>query len=329
MVSSRIEQVQVDPVVALKIANCFNDERSQDEDRIGQLTGYIDRTNNVLEVTHSIPSPVDTDDTYDDPERYALDYLKYIREKGCDHLQVGWYTSSLNSEIFTRSFLNNLVSFQMNLTESTVLVYDPLKTAQGQCSFRAFRIGQSYIDMINYDAENDHWPEPTLKELRDGKINTKDIFEEIPVALKTSYLANMLIFDLEDRDQCNPRKSFLEPATSASLERHLKLLDKVVDEVVNDSNRFNQYQKLVGKNHQQRQSWLSKRRQENESRRAAGQEELPLDEVNQLHKTPEAPTRIEPMLRSVQMKEYTDAVADLATKSLGKLFITDAFQKSS
>lgn len=79
----------------------------------GQLTGYIDRSSNVLEVTHSIPSPVETEDNFDEPERYALDYLKYIREKGCDHLQVGWYTSSLNSEIFTRSFLNNLVSFQV------------------------------------------------------------------------------------------------------------------------------------------------------------------------------------------------------------------------
>jgi len=331
MVASLIEQVQIDPVVALQIAKCFNDECSDriDEDRIGQLTGYIDRSSNVLEVTHSIPSPVETEDNFDEPERYALDYLKYIREKGCDHLQVGWYTSSLNSEIFTRSFLNNLVSFQMNLTESTVIVYDPLKTAQGHCSFRAFRISQDYIDLIKYDAENDYWPEPTLKELRDGRISTKDIFEEIPVALKTSFLANMLIYELEDRDSFNPRKSFLEPATSASLEKHLKLLDKVVDEVVNDSNRFNQFQKVTSKNQQQRQTWLAKRRQENEQRRANGQDELPLDEVNSVHKLPEAPSRIEPMLRSVQMKEYTDAVSDFATKSLGKLFITDAFQKSS
>jgi hypothetical protein len=34
MVASPIEQVQIDPVVALQIAKCFNDERAQDEDRI-------------------------------------------------------------------------------------------------------------------------------------------------------------------------------------------------------------------------------------------------------------------------------------------------------
>ena len=58
-----------------------------------------------------------------------------------------------------------------------------------------------------------------------------------------------------------------------------RLLDKVVDEVVNDSNRFNQFQKVTGKNQQQRQTWMAKRRQENEQRRANGQDELPLDEV--------------------------------------------------
>ena len=50
----------------------------------------------------------------------------------------------------------------------------------------------------------------------------KDIFEEIPVALKTSHLANMLIFDLEERDPTNFKKTVLEPATSASLERQMK-----------------------------------------------------------------------------------------------------------
>lgn len=61
----------------------------------------------------------------------------------------------------------------MNLTESIVLVYDPLKTAQGMTSFRAFRITQAYLDMIAYDPESGDWPEPTLEELRKNKIFTK------------------------------------------------------------------------------------------------------------------------------------------------------------
>ena len=56
---------------------------------------------------------------------------------------------------------------------------------------------------------------------------------------------------------------------------------------------------------------------------------LTTTQVDKMFKTPEAPNRVEPMLRSVQLKEYTDAVSDLAVKSLGKLFITSAFQKST
>jgi len=65
----------------------------------------------------------------------------------------------------------------MNLTESIVLVYDPLKTAQGMTSFRAFRISQDYLEMIrkseSYDPESGDWPEPTLEAIRKNKIFTK------------------------------------------------------------------------------------------------------------------------------------------------------------
>ena len=60
----------------------------------------------------------------------------------------------------------------------------------------------------------------------------------------------------------------------------VRLLDKLVDEVANDSNRFNQYQKMMTKNNQQRQNWITKRKADNDQRRQNGQEELPVDEVN-------------------------------------------------
>merc|ERR1712123_150278 len=296
MSKDRIESVQIDPVVALRIPSCYSEDKAHEGLTIGHLTGYID---------------------------------KYNRDKGCDHLQVGWFTSSLHSEMFNKTFLSALLSFQMSLAESIVLVYDPLKTAQGMLSFRAFRITQRYLDLIKYEPDSCEYPDPTLEEIRRSKILSKDIFEEIPVTLRTSHLANMLIFDLEERNPINAKKTVLEPATSASLERHMKLLDKLVDEVANDSNRFNQYQKMMTKNNQQRQNWITKRKADNDQRRQNGQEELPVDEVDKMFKTPEAPNRVEPMLRSVQLKEYTDAVSDLAVKSLGKLFITSAFQKST
>ena len=107
------------------------------------MTGYIDQGNRVVEVTHCFETPELEDD--DSMEDNTMDYLKYIRDKGkklvlfefvfkmsnplgCDHLQVGWFTSSLHSEMFNKTFLSALLSFQMSLAESIVLVYDPLKT---------------------------------------------------------------------------------------------------------------------------------------------------------------------------------------------------------
>merc|ERR1711990_1060926 len=113
----------------------------------------------------------------------------------------------------------------MNLAESIVLVYDPLKTAQGMLSFRAFRITQRYLDLVKYDAESGELDEPTLEEIRRSKLMSKDIFEEIPVALKTSHLANMLIFDLVERNPINPEKTVNEDKTGSRKEK-LKITEE-------------------------------------------------------------------------------------------------------
>ena len=207
----------------------------------------------------------------------------------------------------------------MNLTESIVLVYDPLKTAQGMTSFRAFRITQEYLDMIDYDPETGECPEPTLEELRKNKIFTKvsravhgycwfrtfgsnstsfpehlrgnsGDFEDILLGEYVDFWLGRAQSDQPGKDGVGTGHFGLARATHEVHKpkyatnfciRYLlsRLLDKLVDEVVNDSNRFNQYQKMLSKNNQQRQNWLTKRRQENEQRRANGQEELSPDEV--------------------------------------------------
>ena len=68
-------------------------------------------------MTHSfqIPESGTTDGEFEEDiaQQYCLDYLKYIRDKGCDHLQVGWYTSSIHSEMFSKFFLSTLLHYQV------------------------------------------------------------------------------------------------------------------------------------------------------------------------------------------------------------------------
>lgn len=168
----------------------------------------------------------------------------------------------------------------------------------------------------------------------------------------------MLIYELEDRDSFNPRKSFLEPATSASLEKHLKYIFCLQLFLIRVSGSWTRLwtkwsttqtdstssKKSPAKtSSSDKPGWPSAVKKTSSEGPMARKSFLSTRfflssvfflqtlffQVNSVHKLPEAPSRIEPMLRSVQMKEYTDAVSDFATKSLGKLFITDAFQKSS
>ena len=52
----------------------------------GHLTGYIDQSNRVVEVTHCFETPeLEEDDSMDDN---TMDYLKYIRDKGIELTEV-------------------------------------------------------------------------------------------------------------------------------------------------------------------------------------------------------------------------------------------------
>ena len=50
------------------------------------MTGYIDQSNRVVEVTHCFETPeLEEDDSMDDN---TMDYLKYIRDKGIELTEV-------------------------------------------------------------------------------------------------------------------------------------------------------------------------------------------------------------------------------------------------
>lgn len=237
----------------------------------------------------------------------------------------------MNADFYSKSFFQTQLQYQLSgLPESICLIYDPLKTAQGQLTIRAFRISEKYLEVAKeqYNPESADMNNVTVEEIRKHKIKHQHMFVELPVHIKSSYLSNMLLFQLEDEDQVNPNKSILETATSFTLERNLKLMDRVVDEVVNDSNKFNQYQKVVSKSKQQKQNWIAKRKQENEERRSEGVPQLPvLEEADKAFPLPAAPNRIEPMLRSAQINEITKNVKNLAANSMGKLFIAESFKE--
>lgn len=68
------------------------------------------------------------------PVQYQMEMMRSLRHVNIDHLHVGWYQSTYYGSFVTRALLDSQFSYQHAIEESVVLIYDPIKTAQGSLS---------------------------------------------------------------------------------------------------------------------------------------------------------------------------------------------------
>lgn len=73
--------------------------------------------------------------------------LQCLREVNVDHLEVGWYLSSFLGNVLNEEVISTQFAYQNVYEESVVVVYDPVKTAQGSMAFSAFRLTSKFMDM--------------------------------------------------------------------------------------------------------------------------------------------------------------------------------------
>lgn len=101
-----------------------------------------------------------------------------------------------------------------NVTRSLVVISltcyfvisDPLRSTQGFLSLRAYRLTR---EMMDFYREGDFTPES----LRSSEMSFSRMFEEIPIVLKTSHLANSLLCEIEGASGSEPKFNFLDLAT--------------------------------------------------------------------------------------------------------------------
>ena len=72
--------------------------------------------------------------------------MKALREVNVDNNVVGWYQSTYLGSYCTRDTILHQFEFQENLPNSVVLIYDGVRTAQGQLSLKALRLTDSFCD---------------------------------------------------------------------------------------------------------------------------------------------------------------------------------------
>uniref|UniRef100_A0A8V0XZS7 Eukaryotic translation initiation factor 3 subunit H n=1 Tax=Gallus gallus TaxID=9031 RepID=A0A8V0XZS7_CHICK len=241
---SAVKQVQIDGLVVLKIIKHYQEEGQGNEVVQGVLLGLV--VDDRLEITNCFPFPQHTEDDADfDEVQYQMEMMRSLRHVNIDHLHVGWYQSTYYGSFVTRALLDSQFSYQHAIEESVVLIYDPIKTAQGSLSLKAYRLTPKLMEVCK---EKDFSPEA----LKKANIAYENMFEEVPIVIKNSYLINVMLWELEKKSAVADRHELLSLASSNHLGKSLQLLMDRVDEMSQDIVKYNTYLRNVSKQQQQK-----------------------------------------------------------------------------
>eukprot|EP00494_Astrolonche_serrata_P025371 UN25632 len=126
----------------------------------------------------------------EEEERYGNLFLQSVRKLGVDWYTIGWYGCAFYNEFFTRELVNHHFQYQDRIPFSVLLVYDPVSTRRGRLALRAVRLKDSMMDELRD-------PGSATNAIRNSKLSTHDVFEEIPIVLKNHSLTQGFLFEMK------------------------------------------------------------------------------------------------------------------------------------
>ena len=147
----RVQKVQLDGLTLLQIMKHCHD--CVPKCVTGSLLGFDVQESQILEVTHSFPSPeLDSDDTTksnaaaeEAAEEYQIEMMNNLSEVNVDNNKVGWYQSAVLGSFCSASLIEYQFQYQEQLGPNTIcLIYDPSQTKQGNLSLKAFRLSADF-----------------------------------------------------------------------------------------------------------------------------------------------------------------------------------------
>jgi translation initiation factor 3 subunit H len=282
----------------------------------------------ILEVTYSYPFPArrldgDGEDGVEDidGQEYQIEMMKMLRDINVDNNCVGWYQSMYSGTSRTSEIVNNQYIYQSSedLSDNcVVLLFDPIQTRKGNLVMKAFRLSDEYIRLRRTKGGNNY-------------IKPSEILVELPIKIKNSGHISGFISCLSDshRNELNYKfDSFSMDNSSASVERHLELMNSLTDDVIQEQQRFQQYTKSTAKARQEQIRWFNSRLQENIERRENGDPELSLS-LSELKQYPDAPSRVEPLLMIAQLQQYCNQMNQHSDSTFQKLFVTSKLNSTA
>eukprot|EP00622_Pseudochattonella_farcimen_P000562 FR735085.1.p1 GENE.FR735085.1~~FR735085.1.p1 ORF type:complete len:258 (+),score=59.49 FR735085.1:65-775(+) len=235
--------------------------------------------------------------------------MKMLREVNMDNNCVGWYQSMFLGTYNNTTVIETQLQYQENLSDNTVIIlYDPIQTANGSLTIKAFRLSDAFVQMT--------------KEQKDEFIAPGNILEELPLKIRNPGLINALMYDLESSRTLNCDFERLDLSTNPYLEKNLEYLCDWVDDLATEQYKFQQYARNTS-----RQKW--KRKQENEERRQKGEEPVDDDGIDAEWKKANQLPRMDSLLISDQINQYCSQMHHFAGPSFPNLFLAGSLAKKA
>ncbi|EER30061.1 hypothetical protein D8B26_007347 [Coccidioides posadasii str. Silveira] len=342
--------VQVEALVVMKIIK--HSTQLFPTTATGSLVGMDVR--GTLEVTNAFPFPIvdiPADSHLDGAPAnaaaaaprakanavYQSEMIKMLREVNIDANNVGWYTSANMGNFVNLNIIENQYFYQKELNERTVaLVHDVSRSSQGALSLRAFRLSPQFMAAFK---ENKF----TTENLQKSNLRYQDIFVELPVQIHNSHLLTSYLHQLPSPPPAEnldlpPSLAALTngPLASSSLltpnfdnlalsidpflEKNCDMLLESIETHHTENNNFQYYQRSLAREQTKIAAWQAKRKAENATRAQLKQPLLAEDEWQRLFKLPQEPSRLESMLNTRQVEQYSRQIDGFVSATTGKMF---------
>merc|ERR1711871_1908941 len=317
--STKLDAVEIDGLAVLKIVkHC---KENLPELVTGQLLGLdFDAT---LEGTNCFrfPSRDDTGDYENDGADYQFDMMRALRDVNVDNNTVGWYHSTYLGSHITEELISTQYNYQENIPKCVCLIFDPMKTAQGNLALKAVRLTDAFLKLYKGG-------EFSLDSILKAGVCAEDIFEELPIQVRNSNLIRAFLLQMDSE----PKRSLdldSGATSSAFLEKNLECLIDSMDDLAQESSRFQYYQRAQGRHQAQQSGILAKRKQENEQRRRQGLPPLSEDDLatNPAFKALPEPSRLDALLFNNQIGNFCQQINQYCGQSFNKHFLINALRQ--
>lgn len=251
-------------------------------------------------------------------QQYQRDMMWCVREVNIDHQVVGWYqsTGSQMGSFLSLQWIETQYNYQNNLNNIVCLVYDPVRTEEGTLSVHAYRLTKEFMDVMR---KNDF----TSLGFANRTVSSNWIIEEVPIILHNSSLINAFLVELDHSDEFSGANDVELTRLSISdkpvLEQSMEFLICDLDSLGKEQSKYSYFMRNLVRTQGQVLERLRKRRAENKSRIANGEQPLPDDDdVTQLFD--KEPSRLETKILLKGLDSYVESIKSLASEGIVKQY---------